>query len=84
MNKDYFKEDIGCYADGTFGHNHVREILAGLIQGYNLDLAEELRKPMSDDASEENEALDILDNHCDGVSFILENGDLMLIGSEEL
>ena len=59
------KYEIGCYADGTFGHQHARDTIADLLEDVLsahdvAGLPEELRATMSDDASEEDEAIDIL------------------------
>lgn len=45
--KRRYKE--GCWGDGTFGHQHVRERLAQLVEEYDSELAERLRGEMSDD-----------------------------------
>ena len=29
----FTSDDIGCYADGTNGHNHLRDVLADLMLG---------------------------------------------------
>lgn len=82
-------KDKGCYADGIFGQKHVRYALSDLLracdpknQDYNI-LANELILPPSDDASEERDALDLLQLHtAPGLFWELSNGDLML--SEEI
>ena len=65
MVKDLF----GCMADATHGHQHVRERLACLVEDWpGIERAKELpallRGSMSDDASEEDEALEFL-NDCE-------------------
>lgn len=71
---------IGCYGDGSFGHAHVRQRLADLVEEYSEDLAEELRGEMSDDGGEEDGALEVLNEHTanDGVVWEFVDGDLML------
>ena len=83
----YTKEECGCYGDSYMGHNHVRQCLASILveadqQGDDTvsRLLEELEGVMSDDAQEEQDALDIInDELCeDGVEFGFVDGDLML------
>jgi hypothetical protein len=81
------KDDLGCYADGTHGHDHIRRVLAALIEdvfeGKHGDVQNSLRGIMPDDAWDEDEAIDLLNGICeDGVYFILENGDLLLLAEE--
>lgn len=77
--KIIFKSFPGCYGDGTFGHQHVRERLAAEVSRFDSDLAELLRGPMSDDGSEEDEALEILNSHtARNMFWHFENGDLLL------
>ena len=82
----YTPANVGCYADGVFGHDHARERLThllaecGKISNDRIELIEALRAPVSDDASEEYEALDILNSEiCDGVYFDFVDGDLLLV-----
>lgn len=82
--KPYTKSDAGCYADSTYGHNHVREALADMVEECGAsELAERLRRGMSDDASEEYEALDLLNTYCLDCYFDFDNGDLMLYPETE-
>lgn len=98
--KKYSCKDIGCHADGSLGHEHVRDILAFLVQGIIEDdstsltlnqrllargLCADLRDSMSDDAAEEQQALDILNEHAvgEGVSFMLVDGDLCLMADHD-
>jgi hypothetical protein len=81
----FTKRDVGCYADGAYGHDHIRERLADLVESVGrrslaLDkLIEDLRNPMSDDASEEEDALDYLQTFtAEGVYWAFEGGDLIL------
>ena len=90
-------KNIGCYADGAFGHKHIRETLVREIETLRQrtgsrrfdsqkmhDMLVALRGEMSDDASEEDEAIDVLNEYCaDGVHFSMIDGDLMLTNSTE-
>jgi hypothetical protein len=78
------KNVTGCYADGSFGHDHVREVLAHQVESdgcIDRALIEALLGPMSDDAQEEYDAIAWLnENACiDGVYFTLNDGDLLLV-----
>lgn len=85
----YEIEDVGCYADGGFGHQHVRIRLGLLLHNvycvrpqwkYLVTVRDALFAEMSDDAQEENDALSALNARCDpGVRFELVDGDLMLV-----
>ena len=82
----YTPTNVGCYADGANGHDHARRVLVtllaecGVISNERIELIEALRAPMSDDASEEYEVLDILNAElCDGVFFDFVGGDLLLL-----
>lgn len=76
--KRYTLADIGCYADGTLGHQHCREKLAELLKGMttvkNGSDVIVLRKiraatmislagEMPDDAWDEAKALYLLNEH---------------------
>ena len=67
--------ELGCYGDGSLGHQHTRErcaemildVASGLDGDYyyeGIALVSQLRGPMSDDASEEDEACGWLTDHC--------------------
>lgn len=84
-------DDVGCHADDTFGHQHVRNTLAALIETLdgglgNEDaqaLQESLEGTMPDDAWDEIEALDILQqNTTDDLSWELEGGLILVPLSE--
>lgn len=79
-------DNTGCYADACFGHDHIRERLADLCEEYGNDaLADVLRESMSDDASEEDDALEWLnETACENVRFELSDGDLMLFSEDEV
>jgi len=78
----------GLYAHGLYGWDHVRRVLGDYIVQLGplgADLAEELQSDMSDDASEEDEALDLLNEHTVGGYWAFgEDGEgLMLYRDEE-
>ena len=89
--KLYGLEQVGCYADGTFGHDYVRSSLALLLHGFTgrwnktvmlsaESLMDELCADPSDDFSEEDDAIALLNEHAtDGtVYFGMFEGDLVL------
>ena len=85
--KKYTKADIGCYGDGTFGHEHIRDILADLLQEIGTEdsnsLIAALQHEMSDDLCEDD-ALDLINERlCDGCFFCFENGDLLLVAETD-
>lgn len=77
----------GCYAESAVGMQHVRKVLVILIEALVpkprkevLDVIAQLRKEMSDDDWETDEALDILTNAMPyGWYWSIEEGDLFLI-----
>jgi hypothetical protein len=76
--------DVGCYADGAFGHAHCRQVLADLVEPCDQALSEALRADMSDDAWEEDAALDLLNEGSEeGVFWTFHNGDLVLTALTE-
>lgn len=81
------KTDVGCHADGALGHAHVRAVLADLVSSYCKApvLVRELNADMSDDASEEDEAIDLLNSTaCEqDVHFELSDGDLVLVSDAD-
>lgn len=82
----YGKSDVGCWADGSYGHSHVRAKLADMMDSFGRTrLSALLEGEMSDDGNEEQEAIDWLnDNACEeGVYFGMVDGDLMLLVAEE-
>jgi hypothetical protein len=75
----YDARNVGCYGDGAFGHQHVRERLAALVRECDAEVADALLGEMSDDAWEEDAALDLLNEHCaEGIHWTFESGDLVL------
>lgn len=76
--------DPGCYADAGSGWDHVRDVFAGLVASLSPDLEEELQGEQSDDASEEDDALDLLnENTVGGYWAFGENGDGLMLYSDE-
>jgi hypothetical protein len=83
--KIFGKADIGCYADNTYGEDHRRQVIIGLLQdiGKGKRLIKELEKTASDDYGEETEAIEILQSVTeDGYCWEMSDGDLMLIDAE--
>jgi len=90
--------DTGCYADGAFGHDHVRGRMADLLErlyrhhprggdGAHWQsvrpIVESLRGDMPDDAWDEDEGLEWLNSACyDDTCFAFVDGDLVLLGPE--
>ncbi len=82
--------DVGCHADGTYGRDHRRNILGILVEqsakgrnywDHNSDKAVcvDLASVPSDDYSEEQDAMDILQSvTTDGLVWRMIDGDLML------
>jgi hypothetical protein len=95
----YTINDIGCYADGRFGHARIRSRLVGLLSalehaprgGVGLlwpeakTLVASLQRPYDRDFGDEIDALDLLNEHtCSWeVYFKLHEGDLRLVPSRE-
>jgi hypothetical protein len=92
------EEDVACWADGSLGHEHVRERLASIIED-NIpedsdfsaplftrdELIESLRSEMPDDAWDEFEAIDMLNQPEiteEGLVWWIEGGDLLLVKDE--
>ena len=80
--------DAGCYAEGGYGHSHVRERLAELYRALpsaHGDVSEALEAEASSDAWEESAAVDELGLYCDSdVYWTLAEGDLVLMAVEPL
>lgn len=86
-NRTFCKSEIGCHADGSFGHCHCREVLARILMECTSKMTgavESLLLEPTDGLSEEDEAIAWLnENACrDGVWFEFENGDLLLVDLE--
>lgn len=77
---------LGCYADGAFGHDHVRRVLKDLVEetGGSEDLVNSLQGAMPDDAWDEYEALDWLNEHAasEGCAWEFNCGDLIYTDDE--
>ena len=78
------KKRAGCWADGAFGHEHVRQCLADEIElcfaphSKLAHVVHTLRGPMTDDAWEEYEALDALNDAApEGMTWCFHDGDLI-------
>ena len=77
----FTSKDVGCHADGTFGHQHCREKLSKLIQQLpgSDPTAFSLVCRIPDDAWDERQAMKILQSHTDdGLVWEFRDGDLML------
>lgn len=71
----------GCYADGAFGQHHIREKLIELLEEIDPDhdMIEALRGPAPDDFSDEDEAIEALQERtASGLVWELDGGDLIL------
>ena len=94
----YKKTDCGCYGDGsTFGTTHIRERLYDLVNSTlkfgNPDLTQlefgerllaDLDAEPSDDFSEEDNAIDFLQQFTEeGLFWMMHSGDLILTEEEE-
>lgn len=91
----YTAAEVGCYADGCYGHERCRHRLYELTRNalqrsFRYDAAKHgallasLQGAMPDDAWDENEALDILNQFCaDDVCFTFQDGNLVLSTTEE-
>lgn len=83
------RNDLGCWADGSLGHDHIRARLAWFLvinDCPDIRLIESLRGEMSDDALEENDALDWLNDNISAdfeCYFEMADGDLMLVENVE-
>ena len=76
----YGNASIGCWGDSTFGHTHVRKRLSIMVRGECVEVADMLLDKPSDDLSEEDEAIEILNEQCnDGVFFDFIDGDLVCV-----
>lgn len=79
-------EDVGVYIDGSYGEEHRRKRLAEMMVYFQADqeLIDSLKGNSPDDYSDEDEAIDILRGHTEnGLTWILECGDLILMKDEE-
>lgn len=82
---DFTVLDAGVYGDAAFGEEHVRDILANLVEHFDMELAEELRGEPSDDLSEEDDAIDLLNDRTEpGAVWEFVEGDLVLAAEEDI
>jgi hypothetical protein len=91
MSNAFTIDDIGCYADGTFGHGGIRGRLAELVEAVDggignpesLELVESLGGSMPDDCWDEDRAIELLDEAtADGLEWRIDAGDLLLCEME--
>ena len=94
MNKRiiFTTKDIGCHADSCHGHANIRARLGDYIEriipeGSNPELLNSLRSEddYPDDLSDEEDAIDILQSVTDdGLCWIMDSGDLLLVREDQL
>lgn len=84
----FSREDCGVYADGAFGHSHIRNRLAELVKAVDngalgsefADVAESLVGDMPDDCWDEDRAIEFLDAvTAPNLAWVLDGGDLLLV-----
>lgn len=81
----FTRESVGCYADGGMGRHRLRAKLAALLTAADdspraFELACELEEEETDDLSEELDAVELLNEHCEqGIAFEFVDGDLVLL-----
>ncbi|MCK5604433.1 hypothetical protein KAR91_21260 [Candidatus Pacearchaeota archaeon] len=89
---EFTEKDIGCHADCIFGHQHRRSILANYVRkivgikfpSIDPTLVNELHAEPTDDFSEEDDAIEILQSVTDdSLVWALEAGDLLLMSKED-
>ena len=79
----------GCYADATFGMDHVYAVLADLVEDYDSEIAGALREGWAENGREwahevADDALEVLNSYVpDGLVWTFESGDLLLIAEDE-
>ena len=78
--KRFTKHDVKCWTIEASGWEHVREVLADLVDPYFHDIAERLRDhDWADRLDDALEALEILQRHTeDGFTWVLDDGGLHL------
>jgi len=83
--KRFTKHDIQCWADKASGWEHVREVLADLVDPHFNELAQRLRDHYwADRIDDALEALEILQWHTeDGLTWVLDDDGLHLMGRIE-
>jgi hypothetical protein len=87
MNYRFTHTDIGCYAHGNFGHQHVRDTLALMVSDITEcedELFWELTRKPRNGFKDENEAIKILQTHTSPeLMWLIHQGDLVLMGEDE-
>jgi len=78
--------EAGCYADDCLEHSHIRLVLAIYVRDVlnDANLAQELREDMTDDASEEYDAIDKMNEVTSGGYWVIDNGLLLVENGSEL
>src|SRR5512140_558133 len=88
----YTAKNAGCYADGARGLAEQRFMLADLVAAAyaerpempkRLDVIDALHGELSDDDSETDAALEILNSVTSGATWQFVDSDLMLVADEE-
>lgn len=82
----YTKADVGCHIDGVFGSAYRRARIAEMVAFVRpqAPLIQELEGEPSDDLSEEDDAINLLNDHVEeGVHFEFVDGDLLLLADTE-
>jgi len=83
-NPTFTQADVGCHADHSFGWDHVRDVMADLVEYVEprSQLVSYLRGPSPDDYGDEDEALEILQGAtADGLVWVIDQ-DLLLIPND--
>ncbi len=94
MEYAFTQDDVGCYADGANGSEHRRAVLAEMLAGLTglgtaeavecANLIKELAGEPSDDYSEEDNAIAILQEHTEpGLVWLMHDGDLVLCDEKD-
>jgi hypothetical protein len=84
----FTRSDVGCWVDGAFGEDHRRDKLSVLLESIGtpnaLNLATELLEPAPDDYSDEDDALELLqENTEEGLIWMMEAGNILLIVADD-
>jgi hypothetical protein len=88
MSVVFDTQACGCYVDGANGEQHLREVLANLIDGLGGDkqLARDLTRPPCPEVAADAiwDAVNLLQEHTEtGCLWMLEAGDLLLVTEEQ-
>lgn len=85
MTHFFTHDDIGCHADGAFGHQHLRHVLASLVDQIGHPIRSLYLPEWPDDLEDEIEAIDLLnENTEDGLAWSFLDGGLVLVPISEL